>query len=54
MRVDELVLPGAGGGHGKFDPPDTDPYQGADFQQFQPDCGAGGLRELGVDKADAA
>jgi hypothetical protein len=52
--ADEFVLPGTGGGHGEFDPSDTDPHQGADFQQFQPDRSAGGLRELGVGEANAA
>ena len=54
MGVGELVLPWEGGGHGEFDAPDTDSYQSADFQQFQPDGRAGGLRELGVGEADAA
>ncbi len=54
MCMDEFVLPGTGRGHGEFDSPDTNPDQGADFQQLQPDGGAGGMRELGVGKADAA
>ena len=35
--LDQLVLPGTGEGHDEFDPSDTDPGKGADFQQFQPD-----------------
>ena len=54
MSFAELVLVGAGGGHGELDAANAARDDGADLEEREADGAAGGLCEPGAAESDAA